>query len=58
MARVAKRKTKDGRFLPDGVSERADGRFVYRYVLYGKTHYIYDRDLNELKKKIAQQQSQ
>ena len=56
MARVAKRKTKDGRVLPDGVSERADGRYIYRYVLYGKPHYIYDKDLNELKKKIAQHQ--
>ena len=56
MARVSKRKTRDGRVLPDGVSERADGRFVYRYVLYGKPYYIYDRDLNELKKKISQHQ--
>lgn len=49
---MAKRKTRDGRVLPDGVSERGDGRFLYRYKMYGKQHYIYDRDLNELKKKI------
>lgn len=51
---MTKRKAKNGRVLPDGVSERADGRFIYRYQLYGKSHYIYDRDLTELKKKIAQ----
>ena len=53
---MKKRKTKDGRVLPDGVSERADGRFLYRYVVHGKSHYLYDRDLNQLKKKIAQKQ--
>lgn len=51
---MARRKSSNGRVLPEGVSERADGRFIYRYRLYGKTHYIYDRDLNELKKKILQ----
>lgn len=57
MARVAKRKDPNGRVLPDGVSFRnVDGRYIYRYQLYGKTHYIYDRDLNELKKKIMQHQ--
>lgn len=56
MSKVAKRKTKDGRVLPDGVSERKDGRFVYRYIFNGKPHYKYDRDLTSLKKKIAQLQ--
>lgn len=57
MARVVKRKDPNGRVLPDGVSYRnVDGRYIYRYQLYGKTHYIYDRDLNELKKKIMQHQ--
>lgn len=51
---MARRKAKNGRVLPDGVSERADGRFIYRYMVYGKPHYIYDRDLNSLKKKILQ----
>lgn len=51
---MAKRKSRSGRVLPDGVSERADGRFIYRYRLYGKPHYIYDKDLNTLKKKILQ----
>lgn len=56
MSRVAKRKDSHGRVLPDQVSERADGRYIYRYNLYGKTHYLYDRDLNELKKKIQKLQ--
>jgi len=56
MSRVAKRKDSNGRVLPDGVSERADGRYIYRYSLYGKPHYLYDRDLNELKKKIQKLQ--
>ena len=51
---TSRRKDHNGRVLPDGVSERADGRYLYRYQLYGKTCYIYDRDLNELKKKILQ----
>lgn len=51
---MARRKSRDGRVLPDGVSERADGRFIYRYQVYGKPHYIYDKDLCELKKKILQ----
>jgi integrase len=56
MARIKRRKSRDGRVLPEGVSERADGRFLYRYQLYGKPHYIYDRDLNSLKEKIAKLQ--
>lgn len=51
---MTRRKSRSGRVLPDGVSERADGRFIYRYMVYGKPHYIYDRDLNNLKKKILQ----
>lgn len=53
---MKKRKSKDGRVLPDGVSERADGRFLYRYLVYGKPHYLYDRDLNQLKKKMKKKQ--
>ena len=53
---MGKRKDSNGRVLPDGVSERADGRYLYRYQKYGKTHYIYDRDLNELKRKIGELQ--
>ena len=28
---MAKRKDSKGRALPDGVSERSDGRYIYRY---------------------------
>ena len=51
---MANRKSKSGRVLPKGVTERKDGRFLYRYSLYGKTCYLYDKDLNELKKKIVE----
>lgn len=51
---MANRKSKSGRVLPKGVTERKDGRFLYRYSLYGKTCYLYDTDLNELKKKIVE----
>ena len=54
MSKVAKRKDSNGRVLPDGVSQRKDGRYLYRYNLYGKEKYIYDKDLNSLKKKIEQ----
>lgn len=49
---MAKRKDKKGRALPDGVSERADGRYIYRYQRYGKLHYLYAKDLNTLKQRI------
>ena len=49
---MVKRKDSKGRVLPDGVTERADGRYLYRYQYYGKTKFIYDRDLNALKDKI------
>lgn len=51
---VVRRKDHNGRVLPDGVSERADGRYIYRYRVYGKPCYIYDKNLNSLKNKIAQ----
>ncbi|MBQ7564464.1 MAG: tyrosine-type recombinase/integrase [Lachnospiraceae bacterium] len=48
------RKDRDGRVLPQGVSQRADGRYMYRYSYLGKNRYIYDRDLTCLKKKIKE----
>lgn len=48
------RKDRDGRVLPQGVSQRADGRYLYRYTYLGKNRYIYDRDLTSLKKKIKE----
>ncbi len=54
MSNVRKRKDRNGRVLPDNVSHRADGRYIYRTQLYGKPHYIYDYDLNNLKDKILE----
>lgn len=53
---MSKRKDRNGRLLPDNVSQRADGRYIYRYTLHGKTKYLYDRDLNKLKEKISKLQ--
>lgn len=56
MANVARRKDpKTGRVLPEGVYYRSsDDRYIYKYSLYGKPHYIYDKDLSNLKEKISQ----
>lgn len=51
---VQRRKDRNGRVLPDNVTHRADGRYLYRTQLYGKPHYIYDRDLDKLKEKILE----
>ena len=53
---VVKRKDpKTGRVLPEGVYYRkSDGRYIYKYSLYGKPHYFYDKDLSSLKEKILQ----
>lgn len=49
---VKRRKDNNGRVLPDGVTQRKDGRYLYRTQRNGKTEYIYDTDLNSLKEKI------
>ena len=56
MTKVVRRKdAKTGRVLPNGVYYRkSDDRYIYKYSKYGKIHYIYDKDLSELKKKIDQ----
>lgn len=52
---VQRRKDKvTGRVLPPNVSRRADGRYIHRSMVYGKPHYIYDRDLDKLKEKILE----
>lgn len=58
MAEAVKRKDpKTGRVLPNGVSYRkSEDRYIYKYSLYGKAHYMYDKDLTSLKKKIQQHQ--
>lgn len=56
MTKIVRRKDPNGRVLPDGVTYREkEGRYLYRYSLYGKPHYIYDKDLNKLKEKIEKQ---
>ena len=56
MAKVVRRKDPNGRVLPEGVYYRqADSRYIYKYYLYGKPHYIYDKDLTNLKVKIDKQ---
>ena len=49
---VKRRKDNNGRVLPDGVTQRKDGRYLYRTQENGKPVYIYDQDLNVLKEKI------
>lgn len=55
---MAKRKDpKTGRVLPENVYYRKlDDRYIFKNSLYGKTCYIYDKDLNSLKRKIEQHQ--
>ncbi len=53
MTNVVRRKDPKGRVLPEGVYYRhADNRYIYKYYLYGKPYYIYDKDLTDLKIKI------
>lgn len=56
MSKVVRRKDpKTGRVLPEGVYYRkSDDRYIYKYSLYGKQHFLYARDLSEIKKKIDQ----
>lgn len=56
MSKAVKRKDpKTGRVIPEGVYYRqSDDRYIYKYSLYGKPHYLYDKDLTALKKKIDQ----
>ena len=58
MAEVVRRKDpKTGRVLPEGVYYRkSEDRYIYKYSLYGKEKYMYDKDLTSLKKKIQQHQ--
>lgn len=53
MSKIAKRKDHNGRVLPDGVSHRKDGRYIYRYSIRGKEHYIYTKTLDEMKEEIS-----
>ena len=55
MAVTRRKDPKTGRVLPEGVYYRkAEDRYMYKYNLYGKTKYIYDKDLTSIKEKIKQ----
>lgn len=52
---MERRKDNKGRVLKTGESQRADGRYCYRYkALNGERKYIYDMDLNSLREKERQ----
>ena len=54
-----RRKDSKGRVLRTGESERKDGLYQFRYEdISGKRQTIYDRDLNELRKKEKESQKQ
>lgn len=55
MAVTRRKDPKTGRVLPEGVYYRkSDDRYIYKYTLYGKMYYIYDKDLSSIKEKIKQ----
>ena len=39
--------------LPKGITQRPNGLYMGRFVMYGEKYTFYDRDLKALKKKIA-----
>lgn len=46
------KRDKKGRIMPTGISQRADGRYIFRITYEGKRYKpIYDTDLNRLKKR-------
>lgn len=47
-----RRKDSKGRVLPEGVSERKDGRYIFRKTVNGVPIRLYAKNLNELKEKI------
>ena len=52
MAKI--RKDNKGRNLHVRESQRADGRYLYTYMLNGKRRYVYDTDLHRLREKERQ----
>lgn len=53
---MKKRVDNKGRKLPDGFSQRPDGRYQARFTYGGKRYCLYDTDLNMLKQKVIQKQ--
>jgi integrase len=43
----------DGRKLPPGITQRANGLYMGRVMYNGETHTLYDRNLSSLKKKMT-----
>ena len=43
-----------GKELGNGITQRKDGRYMARFTVDGKTHTIYEFDLNTLKKKFSE----
>ena len=43
-----------GKELGSGITQRKDGRYMARFTVDGKTHTIYEFDLNTLKKKFSE----
>ena len=52
------RKDHRGRVLPPNVSQKADKRYIWRKMIDGRKYVLTDNDLNELKKKIIQKESE
>lgn len=44
---------KEGRKLPPGIVMRPDGRYMGRFSFNGERYNVYDKDLKEVKKKLA-----
>ena len=51
------RKDTKGRVLPPNVSQKSDGRYIWRKMIDGKQYSICENDLIELKKKIIQKEA-
>lgn len=43
----------DGKKLPPGITQRANGLYMGRVTYHGQSHTLYDRNLTELKKKMV-----
>lgn len=56
--RSAKRVDNKGRKLPDGFSQRKDGRYQARFTVCGKRYTIYDNDLSALKVKFIEKKNE
>lgn len=46
---------KDGKKLPPGITQRPDSRYMGRFSYNGERYTLYDTDLKELKKRLANQ---